>query len=280
MVSLGKRHLQFLLVHLVVRVHPAVKERRQRAQLVRTSDAAKVQYTKTAGEEREPVAADEIGYLYEASSGAGVIIDPAEFKAFIEGRRQEILIDRFLALRDVPPELYEKPYYLSPEEGFEKAYRALAEAMRTLKVAAVTKFFLKGNREHLGIVRPVENVLLLHQCRYPEDLQPTAELSIPDHRVPPEELKLAQQLIRDRVERFDPKACRNTLVKKYQAMIDERAKGREPVSPAAPAPVADLFAALTASVQESQRSPNRKPPRRMAPSKRPSERARARPASA
>src|SRR5262249_53000805 len=66
---------------------------------------------------------------YEFAKDRYVTFTPEELKAIEEKSTQAIEIAEFVPVAKIDPIYFDKPYYLGPEAGAEKAYRLLAEAM-------------------------------------------------------------------------------------------------------------------------------------------------------
>ena len=58
-----------------------------------------------------------------------------------------------MPLAKVDPVYFDKPYYLAPEKGGDKAYRLLAEAMRETGRAALARYAARG-KQYLVMLRP------------------------------------------------------------------------------------------------------------------------------
>ncbi|MNT67784.1 putative DNA repair protein YkoV [compost metagenome] len=93
--------------------------------------------------------------------------------------------------------------------------------------------------------------------RYPEEMRNYSELKIPSGKAPkPEELKMAETLIKSLAEAFDPSKYRDTYNEDLLRIIKQKAKGKnvkpketkEPVGKAT-----DLMAMLKASLEAGKR---------------------------
>ena len=77
---------------------------------------------------------------YEFSKEQYVRFTEEELKALDhENSNRMIEIQEFVPLEKVDPIFFEKTYYLGPDEGGEKAYRLLFEAMKKAKRVAVAQ---------------------------------------------------------------------------------------------------------------------------------------------
>jgi len=80
--------------------------------------------------DNELVGRDDMVKGYEFAKDQYVTFTPAELKALEEKATQSIDIAEFVPLSAIDPVYFDRPYYLGPEKGGDKAYRLLAEAMR------------------------------------------------------------------------------------------------------------------------------------------------------
>ncbi|MEO6133290.1 MAG: Ku protein, partial [Saprospiraceae bacterium] len=108
------------------------------------------------------------------------------------------------------------------------------------------------SQEHLSVIRPRENYLLLQQLRFEEELRSPAEIKVPDGaRISPKELTMALELIKQYSESFDISQYEDEYKKELMKAIKNKATGKK--SPAKKMQVVytqkdDLFGQLKASL--------------------------------
>jgi len=78
---------------------------------------------------------------------------------------KEIVIVEFVDEESLDPISIEKSYYLGPDKGGAKGYSLLSEALKCKHKVAVAQWNSRG-REHLVVIRPYKNGLVLHQMFY------------------------------------------------------------------------------------------------------------------
>ena len=93
---------------------------------------------------------------------------------------KSIDLKEFVPILKVDPIYFESSYYLGPDEGGEKPYRLLAEALAKTQKAAVAELVSRG-KEQIVIIRPYQGGLVLHGMFYPNEIRdvnqiPRAEL--------------------------------------------------------------------------------------------------------
>jgi DNA end-binding protein Ku len=83
-------------------------------------------------------------------------------------------------------------------------------------------------RDHVVILRPIDNALALHQLHFAPQVQSVAVLGVESAKVRDAELKLARQLIeRQSAETFDPAAFPDEVKARVEAAIHRKVEGKE-----------------------------------------------------
>lgn len=116
--------------------------------------------------------------------------------------------------------------------------------------------FVLHNREHLAVIKPYENAIILNELRYAHELKKTENLNIPKTTTAPNELDIALKLIDHLTTKFHPLEYKDTYTDDIQEMIEKKAKGKK-VTPTGhevkrPSKVQDLMSLLKASLEEEQ----------------------------
>jgi DNA end-binding protein Ku len=208
--------------------------------------------------DNEIVHRDDMVKGYEFAKDQYVTFTPDELKSLEEKATGSIDIAEFVPLAAIDPVYFDRPYYLGPEKGGDKAYLLLAEAMRETGRAALARYAARG-KQYLVMLRPTQDgrALVLQQLLYADEVRSLADVPLPDGEVREPELKLAKQLI-DQIasETFDPTQYRDEVRERIQADIEKKVQGQdisEAAEPAAePARIIDLMAALKASLGKGQ----------------------------
>ena len=207
--------------------------------------------------DNEIVSRDDMVKGYEFAKDQYVTFTPEELKSLEEKATGSIDIAEFVPLAAIDPVYFDRPYYLGPEKGGDKAYLLLAEAMRESGRAALARYAARG-KQYLVMLRPSTDgrALVLQQLLYADEVRSLADVPLPDGEVREAELKLAKQLI-DQIARetFDPTQYRDEVRDRIQADIERKVQGQDitEAEPAAePARVIDLMAALKASLGKAK----------------------------
>jgi DNA end-binding protein Ku len=246
--------ISFGLVSIPVRLYPATQSSAAISfNLLHKKDGSRLKQQYICPRDGEIVSRDEMVKGYEFAKDQYVTFTPEELKALEEKATQSIDIDSFVPLSAIDPIYFERPYYLGPEKGGDKAYRLLAEAMRESGRAALARYAARG-KQYLVMLRPSSDgrALILQELLYADEVRAISEVPLPDSEVREAELKLAKQLI-DQIatETFEPSKYHDEVRERIQADIDRKVQGHD-ISESAPAPeparIIDLMAALKASL--------------------------------
>ena len=187
---------------------------------------------------------------YEFAKEQYVIFTAEEIEKMEEDSTKLVDISEFLDIKQVDPVYYDGAHYLAPDKGGEKAYRLLCDAMKQTGRVAVAKWAARG-KQYLVLLRPLKNVIVLQQLRYPDEVRPLDEVPVGTAESKESELKLAVQLI-DQITSasFEPSQYEDDVRKRMQAAIDRKIQGQEISSaPEQPrAQIIDIMEALKASL--------------------------------
>jgi DNA end-binding protein Ku len=205
---------------------------------------------------------------YEFSRDQYVMFTPEEMKELEEKSTQSVEIAEFIPASLVDPIYFDKPYYIGPDKGGDRAYRLLAKAMRDSGKAALARYGARGKR-YLVMIRPTpDDRLVMQQLHYADEVRVASEIPIGEVDVREQELKLAMQLIEQiSSDSFRPEAYEDDVRKRIQDAIQRKVEGSDIAISTVEAPgakVIDLMEALKASLATKVLAQDRKPPKRAA----------------
>ena len=202
-------------------------------------------------EDNVVVQRDEMVKGYEFAKDRYVTFTPDELKSLEEKSTQQIEIAEFVPASKIDPIYLDKPYYLGPEQGADRAYRLLAEAMRKSGRTALARYAARG-KQYLVQIRPLpEGGLVMQTLLYADEVRPFSDVPLESGEVKPQELLLAQQII-DQIatDEFQPQKYEDDVRKRIEAQIQRKVEGQEiqaePERP--PTQIIDLMEALKASL--------------------------------
>jgi DNA end-binding protein Ku len=228
----------------------------------------KQQYTCPAC--NESVARDQMVKGYEFAKDQYVSFTDEEMKALAEESQRAIEITEFVPAAAVDPLYFDGAYYLGPDEGGEKAYHLLLQAMLQSGRSALAKWAARG-KQHIVLIRPTPQGLVLQQLLYADEVRSIGEVPLGTAEIKEGELKLAVQLVEQIAsDQFRPEAYEDEVKKRTLEAIQRKVEGQEiTAAPEKPrAQVIDLMEALKASLaskaatQASPAEEERKPAKR------------------
>lgn len=246
--------LSFGLVNIPVKLYSAVETKELKFNLLHKDDLSPVRYARVCRRDGKEIPYEDIVKGYEYEPGDFVVLADEDFKKANMKETSSIEIINFAQEKEIDPILFEKPYYLEPEKS-KKPYALLREALEKSKKVGVAKFVLR-NKERLGIIRPEDNLIVLEQLRFKEEIRKPDGLKIPEANTSvKKELELALQLIDQLTVQFDPNQYKDTYTKELKDVIEAKAKGKTPRAKGkAPEPVKvhDLMAVLKKSLEKQK----------------------------
>jgi len=202
-------------------------------------------------EDNVVVPREEMVKGYEFAKDRYVTFTPEALKALEEKSTQQIEIAEFVPAEKIDPIYLDKPYYLGPEKGADRAYRLLAEAMRRTGRTALARYAARG-KQYLVQIRPLpEGGLVMQTLLYADEVRPFSEVEFEKGEVKEQELQLAQQIIQQiSTDEFKPEKFEDDVKKRIEAQIQRKVEGQEiqiePEKP--PTQIIDLMEALKASL--------------------------------
>lgn len=254
MASIWKGSLTFGLVNIPVELKTAIRPDHISFRLLHQEDLSPVKYERVCQADGEAVPWSEIVKGYEYDKGKFVVLTDEDFKtAALESSKTIDILD-FVKEEEIDPRYFEIPYYLVPAKGGEKPYALLREAIRNSQSVGVGKIIIRQT-QHLASVKVVGDALVLEIMRFANELVDAREFSFPSRdAVRPQELRMAEQLVENLAEPFDPSRYtddyRANLMKVIKAkMKGKKAKLEEPEE-TRDSGVLDLMSRLRASLEE------------------------------
>ena len=271
-----KGSLTFGLVHIPVELHSAVRpDDRIAFRQLHAADLSPIRYRRVCEAEGDEVPWSEIVKGYEYTKGKFVVLSDEGFKAAGLESSKSIEILDFVPAAEIDPRYFETPYYLLPAKGGEKPYALLREAVRRGDMVGIGKLTMRPNSHHLAGIRVDGDALMLEIMRFGGELVDVSSFSFPSaDAVRPQELQMAEQLVANLAQTFDPSKYTDEYQENLRRIIKAKLKGKkityeEPEAPEGTA-VIDLMARLQASLERGKRpAATRRPARGTSRFKRP-----------
>lgn len=230
MASIWTGALTFGLVNIPVSLASAVRavEKTSFRQLSE-DDLAPIKYERVSSVDGEIVPWKKIVKGYEYTKGKYVVVTPEELAKVRTPSSRAVEMMDFVKSDEIDPRYFDTPYYLVPQKGGEKPYALLREALANTDMVGIGKLTLR-QKEHLVAVRPVGDALVLELMRFENELVPPEQLNFPDaeqQKVRPQELAMAEQLIGNLAESFDPSKYHDEYEEKLKILLKAKLKGKK-----------------------------------------------------
>ncbi len=213
-----------------VKLYSAVQDRNIRFRLLHARDLAPVEQKIVRKTDGREVPKDERRKAYPVGDDTAVIIQPGEFEKIEPETSREISLCRFVPVKAISDQWYERPYYLGPDED-DDLYFALAAALERKAAAGVARWVMRRKR-YVGVLRAAHGYLTMITLRRAEQVLSVA-VGPPASRPDAKELKLAAQLVDSVAGDFDPGLWQDEYRERVRELIEAKRRG-EPVKMRAP----------------------------------------------
>src|SRR5829696_2090544 len=217
--------ISFGLVSVPVRMYSAIDESDLRFHLVHEPDGGRIGYQKVCKAENEPVPDNEIVKAYEVKEGELVVLTDEDFAAAKAEGVKSIEISDFVPYDEIDPIYFERTYYLGPQDGGEKVYSLLREAMEDTGLAAIGKYVMR-DKQQLGCLRIREGVITLEKLFFDDEIRPVDEIAPGKAKVSKPELEMATSLIEQFQGSFEPERYEDTYRAALLKVINAKQKGK------------------------------------------------------
>ena len=253
--TVWKGFVSFGLVSFPVRLFAAARAESIHFHMLHEKDLSRVKEVWYCAEEDKPIERSEIVKGYETSKGEYVVVADEELKKIAPPTATTMDIVQFVGSDEVDPIFFEDSYYVGPEEKTDKPYLLFLAALQATGHHAIAKIAMH-NREHIVLIRPSGDTLVLHTLFYPDELHRANRAAAPKKEYTAKELDLAKSLIDRLTAPFRPDEFEDAYRTNVAKLIEQKRKG-QPVTPIRQphkAEVVDLMEALKRSLK-SQAEP-------------------------
>ena len=247
--TVWKGHLTFGLVSFPVRLYSAARSESISFNQLHKADGSRVKQVLFCAAEDKPIPRSEIVKGFEYEKDRYVIIEDEEVKKVAPSTAKVMEIQEFVKSEQVDPIYFETSYYMAPDEAGEKPYALLFDALGKTGYVGVAKIAMH-NREHVVILRPGKNGVLMHTMYFQHEIRQVDEFRTDLSLVKEKELALATNLIEALAGDFEPEKYKDNYRENLLRMIEAKKQGEEVVATPEPqqAKVVDILEALKASL--------------------------------
>jgi DNA end-binding protein Ku len=252
--SVWKGHLTFGLVSFPIRLFSAARSETISFNLLHKDDHSRIRQVVYCQAEDKPVSRSELVKGYEYEKDHYVEIEDEDIKKVAPKTAKVMEILEFVKADDVDPVYLESSYYVAPDEGGEKPYALLFQALRESKYFALAKVAMH-NREHIIVLRPGAKGILSHTMFYQDEIRQVDEFRTDTSLVKEKELAMAKMLISSLEAEFEPQKYHDNYRANLQQMIEAKVAGQNVVATPEThvAPVIDIMEALKKSLAEKRK---------------------------
>ncbi len=252
--SVWKGHITFGLVSFPVRLFSAARSETLSFNQLHKDDNSRIRQVTYCQAEDKPVPRTELVKGYEYEKDRYVVIDDEDIKKVAPKTAKVMEILEFVKADQVDPVYLESSYYVAPDEGGEKPYALLFQAMRRSNYFALAKVAMH-NREHVIVLRPGAKGILSHTMFYQDEIRQVDEFRTDTSLVKDKELEMAKMLITSLEAEFEPQKYHDSYRENLRQMIEAKIEGKKVVETPEPhvAPVIDIMEALKKSLAEKRK---------------------------
>jgi DNA end-binding protein Ku len=252
--SVWKGHLTFGMVSFPVRLFSAARSETVSFNMLHKDDHSRIKQVTYCQAEDKPIARTDTVKGYEYEKDHYVVIDDEDIKKVAPKTAKVMEILEFVKADQVDPIYLESSYYVAPDEGGEKPYALLFQALRESNYYGVAKVAMH-NREHVIVLRPGAKGILSHTMYYVDEIRQVEEFRTDTSLVKDKELALAKMLISSLEADFEPQKYHDAYRANLQAMIEAKIEGKKVVETPSEhiAPVIDIMEALKKSLAEKRK---------------------------
>ena len=263
--------LSFGLLNVPVALMPGERKVDLHFRMLDSRNKKPIRYERVNAETGDEVPWKDVVKAYEYHKGSYVVLKPEDIESAAPESHESIDVEAFVDKDSVPPQYFEKPYYLVPGKKAEKGYVLLRETLKKTNRIGIARVVIR-TREYLSAVIPEDDALLLMLLRYPQELVEVDDYKLPGgalstYRVTKTELSMAERLIDSMSATWKPADYKDEFRARLTKVIAKRMKQKGAVTEA-PAPsgepeeettnVVDFMALLKKSLATNKRSPPEK----------------------
>jgi DNA end-binding protein Ku len=221
-----KGAISFGLVHVPVQLYPATQSDKVGFNLLDKRSIDPIGYKQINKRTGKDVTRDNIVRGFEYEKDKYVVLSDEEIRSANPESTQTVDILAFVDAPDISFLYLDTPYFLTPDRKGEKVYSLLREAMKASGKIGVANVVLH-NKQHLAALIPVGPLLALNTLRWADEVRDVDEFKLPSESakkagVSARELEMAQKLIDDMSDKWDPAQYHDTFRDDIMALVDRK----------------------------------------------------------
>jgi DNA end-binding protein Ku len=218
--------VSFGLVHVPVKLYPATSSDKVGFHLLDRRSMDPIGYQQINKRSGKLVPKPNIVKGYEYEKGKYVVLSDDEIRSANPESTQTIDILAFVDASDISFLYLDTPYFLAPDRGGDKVYALLRESLLKAGKIGVASVVLHS-KQHLAALIPMGDALALNTLRWATEVRDTSELKLPSPNqksasVSVRDLEMAERLIEDMTQKWDPGAYRDTFHDDILSLVDRK----------------------------------------------------------
>lgn len=245
-----KGSISFGLVYIPITLHNSIRSNDISFNMLDKKTKSRIQYKKTCVDcDGREVEQKDIVRAYQYEKDRYVIFEEDDFERLKTKKDKAITIREFVKLSEIDPLYYDKPYYVVPEAGAERAFCILRDAMQKENKVGIAKTVI-GSKECLAAIRVKGGEMLLSTMYFADEVQRNPAKDV-ESEAGGRELDIAVTIIEGMTAKFDPRAYKDEYRDRLIDAIHKKIHGKEisPVPEEDDNKITGLFEALTKSLE-------------------------------
>lgn len=219
--------ISFGLVNIPVDLISAESSSDIKFNLLDSRDESRIRYERINEETGEEVPWNKIVKAYEFSEDKYVIVTDEDFEKADLKASKTIDIEAFIEDDTLDYMYLDKPYFIRPRKGGEKAYVLLRKALEETKKVAISRVVIR-TRAYLAAIYANKDALILDLMRFDQELKKASDIGLPKEvNIKDQELELAKSLIDSMTKEWKPSEYKDEYRMKLMDRIKAKAKGIE-----------------------------------------------------
>ena len=255
--AIWKGAVSFGLVNVPVRLYSATENHDVQFRQVHVKDGGRIRYRRICQIDGEEVAYDDIAKGYETEDGDMVVLTDEDFKDLPTRSSKEISVEKFVPSDQIDPIYLDKTYYLEPDKSAQKPYVLLRDALEGEDRVAIATVSIR-TRMTMAVLRVRDGMIVMQTMLWPDEVRSTDQFGDlgEDMHATEKELSMAQVLIDQLADDFDPGDYEDDYANAVKALVAAKVEGGEvkaaPEDEEEGGEVVDLLAALARSVEKAK----------------------------
>ena len=227
MKSVWSGSIGFGLVNIPIKLFSAIETSKLDFDMLDKKDNANIRFKRVNENTGKEVLWENIVKGYKLDEKY-ILLDDTDFKKASPEKSAHIEILQFVKATEIDTVYFEAPYFVQAEKSGVRAYELLKEALQKTGKAGLGSFVMR-EREHVCLIKPYENILVLNRLRFAEEIRNAGEVTTLATKPKPAEVRMAVDLIDQLTKPFKPSVFKDEYSGKLLKIIKAKAKNK-PIS--------------------------------------------------